>query len=60
MQRCKKYDVINGPTPAAVILQGTDGGIGHAISILEEYIIDSPWPTLCYAIANPQEFIILE
>jgi hypothetical protein len=38
------YDVLLGHTPAAVILEGTDNGTGHAISIFENYIIDSSWP----------------
>ena len=39
-----KYDIVSGPWPAAVILQGTDFSNGHAISVSDSYIIDSNWP----------------
>ena len=35
---------MSGPTPAAVVLEGTDNGNGHAISIFRNFIIDSSWP----------------
>jgi hypothetical protein len=38
------YDILLGPTPAAVVLEGTDNGTGHAISLFRNYIIDSSWP----------------
>jgi hypothetical protein len=37
------YDPLNGPTPAVMVLQGMDNGIGHAISLFEEYVVDSTW-----------------
>ena len=43
-KRVKNYDICYGPTPAAVVLQGTDNRTRHAISILDDYIIDSSWP----------------
>jgi hypothetical protein len=43
LRRYKNYDVLHGPTPAAMILQATDGGIGHAVAIYKEYIVDSSW-----------------
>ena len=46
------YDILTGPTPALVVLKGSDNGIGHAISIHEEYIVDSTWP---YALPRTME-----
>jgi hypothetical protein len=44
MSRESNYDILTGPTPASVILQGEDGGTGHAIAIFENYIVDASWP----------------
>jgi hypothetical protein len=44
MRRCNWYDIYKGPTPAAVVLQADDCGIGHAVAIYENYIIDSSFP----------------
>ena len=46
------YDILTGPTPALVVLKGSDNGIGHAISIYEKYIVDSTWP---YALPRTME-----
>jgi hypothetical protein len=44
MKKCANYDILHGPTPASVTLQGDDGGIGHAIAIHQDFIIDASWP----------------
>jgi hypothetical protein len=43
MRSVVNYDVLTGETPAAVVLQGTDGGIAHAISIFDEFVVESSW-----------------
>jgi hypothetical protein len=52
MHSCINYDILAGPTPAAVLLQGTDGEVGHAISIFEGFIVESSYP---YALPQTQE-----
>ena len=44
LRRVSGYDIFKGHTPAAVILQGTDHGTAHAVSIYNQYIFDSSWP----------------
>ena len=44
LSHCSGYDILLGPTPAAVILEGTDFGTGHAIALCGEYVIDPSWP----------------
>jgi hypothetical protein len=44
MSRDSNYDILTGPSPASVTLQGQDGGTGHAIAIFENYIFDASWP----------------
>jgi hypothetical protein len=43
MRTVKSYNPLLGPTPASVVLKGTDNGITHAIAISENYIVDSSW-----------------
>jgi hypothetical protein len=52
MHSCINYDILGGPTPAAVLLQGTDGGVGHAISNFEGFIVKSSYP---YDLPRTQE-----
>jgi hypothetical protein len=44
MHSCANYNVMTGPTPAAVILQGTNGGVGRVIAIFEGVTVESSWP----------------
>ncbi len=52
LTRQKDYDIYTGPTPAVVVLQGTDYGIGHAISVLENSFIDA---SFCYPLPRTKE-----
>jgi len=46
------YDVPMCPTPAVVVLETSDKGIGHAVSPLDNCIADSTWP---YALPQTKE-----
>ena len=44
MKKESNCDILTGPSPASVMLQGEDGGTGHAIAIFENCIVDASWP----------------
>jgi hypothetical protein len=52
MYSCGNYNMLTGDTPADVVLQGTDGGIAHAVSIFKEVVVESSWP---FALPHNQE-----
>ena len=43
LEKTSTYDIIKGPSPAAVILQGMDSSVTHAIAVFDQYLIDASW-----------------
>ena len=46
------FDIVNGPGPAVVILQGSDCSVTHAVAVFDKYLIDASWN---YAMPRTQE-----
>jgi hypothetical protein len=70
LTRVKGYNMLSGPTPAAVLLEGTDHTKNMSISIFENYIINSSWPVVlprtkasldwsCHPAAYKQPYVVL-